>query len=273
MSEGAMARFNQAIFRLTCLAILVFLMIPTLLVAPMSVSRDPYLRFPPDSFTLKWYAAYVLDPDWQQATLFSLEIAALTTICAVLVGSAAAVSLTRGLLPGREAIHALMLVPLIIPPIVFAIAIYLQFAPLHLIGSIPGFVLAHSVLAVPFVVIIVSAALERLDPSLEMAALNLGASRARAFIFITLPLIRPAIAAGTVFAFLSSFDEAVVSFFISGVENKTITRKLFEDIDFNLSPVIAAVSTLFVVVTAGLAWGASLLRRREQGSATVPGTR
>jgi mannopine transport system permease protein len=123
-------------------------------------------------------------------------------------------------------------------------------------------VLVHSALAVPYVVLVVSAALQRLPPSLEMAALNLGASRLRCFTEVTLPLIVPAVAAGAVFAFLASFDETVVSFFISGVEHKTVTRKMFEDIEFNLSPVIAAASTLFVAVTVGLMWIADTARRR-----------
>src|SRR5215510_5584018 len=115
MNEGPLARLNKALFYLTCLIVLVFLAIPTVLVVPMSVSADPYLRFPPTSLTLRWYADYLSDPDWQRATLFSLEVAALTTASAVVVGSMAALALTRGRIPGREAVHALVLVPLIMP--------------------------------------------------------------------------------------------------------------------------------------------------------------
>jgi mannopine transport system permease protein len=239
-------------FGLVCALILLFLILPTLLVVPMSFSSTTYLRFPPTGFSLQWYAEYFSSPEWVSATLFSLKIAALTTVSAVVIGTMAAIALVRGHVPGRETINALLLAPLIVPHIIVAIAIYLQFAPLRLTGTTLGFVLIHTALAVPYVVVIVSAALTRLDFSLEMAALNLGASRLRTFIEVTMPLIMPAIAAGAVFAFLASFDETVVAFFISGVENKTITRKIFEDIDFNLSPVIAAVSTIFVVVTVGL---------------------
>jgi len=235
-----------------CVAILLFLILPTILVIPMSFSSSSFLKFPPTGFSLKWYQEYFSDPQWMRATWFSLRIAVLTTIASVIIGTAAAVALIRGVVPGKETINALVLAPLIVPHIIVGIAAYQQFAPLQLTGTILGFVLIHTALGVPYVVLIVSAGLSRLDTSLEMAALNLGASRFRAFFDVTLPLIMPAVAASAVFAFLSSFDESIVSFFISGVEEKTITRKMFEDIDFNLSPVIAAVSTVIVVVTVGL---------------------
>ena len=252
-------------FRAACVIILVFLMLPTLLVIPMSLSPSDYLRLPPSGLSLRWYQAFLSDPDWMDATLFSVEVAACTMVAATLIGAAASVALVRGRFYGRAVVGALLLAPLIVPHIVVAIAIYLQFAPLGLAGTLPGFVLAHTVLAAPYVVLVVSAALQRVPPSLELAGLNLGGGRLRCFLEITLPLILPALLAGALFAFLASFDEAVVSFFLSGVEHKTITRKLFEDIEFNLSPVIAAASTLFVIATvslmalgdAGKRWSAS----------------
>ena len=230
-------------------AVLVFLLVPTLIIVPMSLSPDTFLRFPPPGVSWRWYRAFFSDPDWVSATLFSVEIAVLTTCTSVLVGTAASMALVRGRLPGRSTVEALLLVPLIVPPIIVAIAVYLQFAPLGLTGTVPGFVLIHTALAVPYVVLVVSAALQRLAPSLELAGLNLGASRLTCFRRITLPLIAPSVLAGAVFAFLASFDETVVSFFISGTEHKTVTRKMFEDIEFDLSPVIAAASTVFIVAT------------------------
>ena len=231
------------------LVVLAFLLVPTLIIVPMSLSPDNYLRFPPPGLSLRWYRDYFTDPEWISATVFSIEIAVLTTFTSILVGTAAAVALVRGQLPGRSTIEALLLAPLIVPPIIVAIAVYLQFAPLGLTGTIPGFVLIHTALAVPYVVLVVSAALQRLPPSLELAGLNLGASRLECFRRIVLPLITPSVLAGAVFAFLASFDETVVSFFISGTEHKTVTRKMFEDIEFNLSPVIAAASTVFIAAT------------------------
>jgi mannopine transport system permease protein len=229
--------------------VLVFLMVPTLIIVPMSLSPENVLHFPPPGLSWRWYIAFLTDPDWIAATLFSVQIAGLTTVASVLIGTAASVALVRGRLPGRAVVEALLLSPLIVPHIVVAIAVYLQFAPLGLTGTVAGFVLIHTALAVPYVVLVVSAGLQRLPPSLELAGLNLGGSRLTCFRRITLPLILPAVLAGGVFAFLASFDETIVSFFISGTEHKTVTRKMFEDIEFNLSPVIAAASTVFIVVT------------------------
>jgi mannopine transport system permease protein len=248
-------------FLALCALILVFLMIPTLLILPMSVSPTESLAFPPRGFSLKWYETFFGDPEWVAATLFSLEIAGWTTLCSSVIGTMGAIALVRGRLPGRQTLEALLLAPLIVPHIIVAIAVYLQFAPLGLTGTRLGFVLIHTALAVPYVVLVVTAALQRLPPSLEMAGLNLGASRLRCFWSITMPLIGPAILAGAVFAALASFDETVVSFFISGIEHKTITRKMFEDIEFNVSPVIAAASTVFVVGTVALMWFADMAKR------------
>jgi mannopine transport system permease protein len=249
MIEGRPASAGEWLFRAACVLILLFLMLPTLLIVPMSFSTTAYLTFPPSGFSLEWYRAYLLDPEWIDATLFSLQIAALTTVASAVIGTMGSLALVRGRLPGRQTLEALLLAPLIVPPIIVAIAVYLQFAPLGLTGTRLGFVLIHTALAVPYVTLVVTAALQRLPPSLEMAGLNLGGSRLSCFRWITLPLILPSVLAGMVFAFLASFDETVVSFFISGIEHKTVTRKLFEDIEFNLSPVIAAASTIFVVVT------------------------
>lgn len=254
MTERASRRAGSWAFYLVGGAILAFLILPSVLVVPMSFSPTTFLRFPPTGFSLRWYEAYFSDREWIDATLFSLQIAAITTAASALIGTMASVALVRGRLPAKDTINALLLAPLIVPHVIVAIAVYFQFAPLGLVGTRLGFVLIHTALAVPYVVLVVSAALQRVPPSLEMAGLNLGASRLRCFQAITLPLIAPSIAAGAVFAFLASFDETVVSFFISGVEHKTVTRKMFEDIEFNLSPLIAAASTLFVVATVVLMW-------------------
>jgi mannopine transport system permease protein len=259
---------GRVVFVIACVAILVFLMLPTLLVAVMSFGDAAHIELPPKALSWRWYSEFLTDPDWRAATLFSLKIASLTMACATLIGTMAAIALVRADLPLRPALQALVLAPLIVPHVILALALYLQFAPLKLVGTTLGFVLAHTMLAVPYVVLIVSAALTRVEPALEMAALGLGASRLRTHLEVTLPLIAPAIAAGALFAFLASFDEPVVSFFLSGSDNKTVTRKLFEDIDFNLSPVIAAASTVFMTMTIALA----LVARLTQNARNPPPT-
>ena len=251
---------GRLLFAILVGLILFVLVLPTLIVVPISFGTAAYIEFPPSGLTLRWYAEYFSDPDWIDATLFSLRIAVATSVTATVVGTLTAIALVRGNLPGKTLIQGLALSPLIVPHIIIAISLYLFFAPLRLTGNFFGFLVAHTMLAVPYVVITVTAALQRFDVTLELAALNCGASRTRAFFSIVLPNIAPGVAAGAVFAFVSSFDEATVSFFISGIEGKTITRKLFEDIDFNLTPVIAVVSTVLVAVSLMLMGGVQILR-------------
>lgn len=261
MPDANATRLFRIAFGACCALILFYLLLPTLLVFPISLGGDAYIRFPPRNLTLDWYAAYFNDPEWRAATFFSLKIAVLTALFSTVVGTAASIAMARGSFPGRRLLGIIVLAPLITPHVVVALALYFQFAPLGLVGTTAGFVAAHSVLAVPYVVLMTSAALAGVDPSLEMAALNCGASRWRALWEVTLPLILPGVAAGALFALLTSFDETVVSFFISGVDNKTITRKIFEDVDFNLTPVIAAVSVVFVLVTVALMVAVNLTQR------------
>lgn len=258
--------FQAALVRLTFAtivgAVLFFLILPTLIVIPISFGTASYIEFPPRGLTLKWYLDYFRDPDWMAATWFSLKIAVATTITATVVGTLAALAMVRGRLPGKAFVQALTLSPMVVPHIVLAVSIYLVFAPVGLTGNFLGFLIAHTMLSVPYVVITVSAVLQRFDATLELAALNCGATRTQAFFSVVLPNILPGVAAGGVFAFLASFDEATVAFFISGVEGKTITRKMFEDIDFNLTPVIAGVSTVLMLVSLILMTGVQLLQAR-----------
>lgn len=226
--------------------VLFFLVLPTLLIVPMSLSQTDYLQFPPRGLTVDWYRRFFSDADWMAATWFSFKIAIATTLSATVVGTMTSLALVRGNLPFRNTLLAMSLGPMIVPHIVLGVALYLVFSPLQLTGSFTGFLVAHTVLAVPYVVITVSASLQRFDPTLELAALSCGANRAQAFFRIVLPNIAPGIFAASVFAFLASFDEATVAFFISDINGKSIGRKMFEDIDFNLTPVIAAASTTFV---------------------------
>lgn len=245
--------------------ILFFLVLPTLLVLPMSLSETRYLAFPPHGLTLRWYAAYFGDPAWMAATWFSLKIALATTVVATLAGTMASLALVRGSLPFKPLLQALALGPMIVPQVILGVALYLVFSPLRLTGTFAGFVLAHTVLAIPYVMIAVTASLQRFDPALELAALNCGATRLQAFVRIVLPNIAPGMAAATVFAFLASFDEATVAFFISDTGGTAIGRKMFEDIDFNLTPVIAAASTVFVAVSLLLMGTAHVLTARKAG--------
>ena len=235
---------ERLLLRAVVYAILVFIVLPTAIVIPMSFGDEKYLHFPPHGFTLGWYREFLFDPDWRQATLLSVKIAALVVLTATILGVLGAIALVRGEIRGRALANLMLLSPLIVPNIVLAIAMFVFLAKLGLTGTLAGFVIAHTVLAFPFVLLTVSSSLYQMDSDLELAGLSLGAPRIQVFFRITLPLIVPGIVAGAVFAFITSFDEPVISFFISGPGQTTLPRKMFEDLDQNITPVLAAVATI-----------------------------
>lgn len=254
---------DTAIYLMVAL-VLVFLVLPTLIVIPVSFSASDYISFPPTSFSLRWYDSYFSDAEWVRATWFSFKLAFCSMIAATFIGTLAAVALTRSTFFGKSAVQAITLMPMIVPHIVLAVAFYLVFAPLGLVGTLFGFTVANTVLAVPFVVITVSASLQKLDGDLEMAALSCGANRTQAFIHVVLPNISTGVISGAIFAFLTALDEATIAFFLSDAGNMTITKKLFQDIDYSLTPVIASASTILIVISLVLMALAEKLKRKSR---------
>lgn len=250
--------------------ILLFLAAPILVVMAVSFSSANYLTFPPPALSLRWYKVYFDNGEWLVPTGLSLGIAAGVVVFATVLGTLAALGIGR--LPPRlrAVVAALVLSPLVVPTIVVAIGIYYAYARFGLVGSPMGIVLGHTCLAVPFVVTSVGANLAGLDRRLQQAALGLGATPFRAFRQVTLPLIRPGILVGALFAFISSFDELLVSLFLSGTGAITLPCRIWDDLRFALDPTIAAVSTLTIVLTLLVLGSAHLIRRqveRQRGNA------
>jgi putative spermidine/putrescine transport system permease protein len=243
-------------------AVLGYLIFPILIVVPLSFSSGTYLRFPPPGFGLRWYRNFFERADWIDAAWLSIEIGVAVTLLATMLGTPAALALVRSRFRGRDLVNAFIISPLIVPAIIVAIGIYFFYARLGMIGNPLSLVVAHTCLAVPFVVINVSATLYGFDERLEYAAMSLGATRWRTFWQVTFPIIRPGVLAGALFAFITSFDELVIALFVSGTTAVTLPRKMWESIQFEIDPTIAAVSTMLVAVTGGLFLTAELLRRR-----------
>ncbi|MDA9393024.1 ABC transporter permease [Bradyrhizobium sp. CCBAU 45394] len=244
--------------------ILLFLALPIVVVFVLSFSSAAYLTFPPPAFGLRWYEAYFGDSDWLDATWLSLWVAATVVALSTTLGTLAAIGIVRLPRPIRILTTALVLSPLIVPGIVVAIGLYYAFSRYGLVGSPIGLVLAHTCLAVPFVVTSVSASLAGIDPRLELAALSLGATPGATLWQVTLPLIRPGVLVGALFAFITSFDEVIIALFLSGSGAVTLPRRMWDDLRFQLNPTIAAVSTLTIILTAFLLATAHLMRRRAQ---------
>jgi putative spermidine/putrescine transport system permease protein len=244
--------------------ILAFLALPIVVVVIASFSSASYLTFPPPAFGLRWYRAFLETPGWLASTGLSLSVAGAVVVLSTVLGTLAAMGLARLPRVPRALATGLILSPLIVPVIVVAIGIYYAFSRYGLVGSPVGLVLAHTCLAVPFVVTSVGASLAGLDRRLEQAALSLGATPWGTFRQVTLPLIRPGVLVGALFAFITSFDELVVALFLSGSGAVTLPRRMWDDLRFAIDPTIAAVSTLTIVLTAALLGGAHLLRRRSE---------
>lgn len=234
-----------------CALILFFLVAPLLIVFPISFSSASYLQFPPPGWSMRWYEAYLSDPTWMDATFRSLKIAAATMVLSMVLGTMLSFSLVRGKYPGKALVSQISLLPLIVPLIIYSIAVYGLFSEWKLIGHWQAIVLAHTVHAIPFVVIIVSAALRTYDISYEFAAMNLGASRVGAIWRVTLPQIRPSLISAAFFAFISSFDELIIAMFLGG-SNMTLPKKMFDNIMNEIDPTIAAVSVLQIGLVTGI---------------------
>lgn len=253
---------NRPALRFAVVLVLLFLALPIVLIVVVSFSSASYLTFPPPAFGLRWYRHYFDSPDWLAATWLSVAIGGAVVVLATTLGTIAALGLGRLPPAARAAVAALVLSPMIVPGIVVAIGVYYAFARYGLIGTPIGLVLAHTCLAVPFVVTSVSASLAGFDRRLEQAARSLGATPWGAFRQVTLPLIRSGILVGALFAFITSFDELIVALFLSGSGAITLPRRMWDDLRFAIDPTIAAVSTLIILFTALLLGGAHLLRVR-----------
>ena len=189
-------------------------------------------------------------------------IAVFTTLVSTVLGTMTALGLVRGRFPGRQLATAIFLTPMVVPVIVTAVAIYGLYAKLRLVGTLSGMVMAHTVLALPFVIINVSAVLQGVDWRLEQAARSLGASPMRALALVTVPLIRPGIVAGALFAFVTSFDDLVVALFVSGTRAVTLPVRMWAGIQFELNPTVAAVSAMLIAVSIVAFATVELARRR-----------
>lgn len=243
--------------------ILAFLVIPILAVIPLSLNPTSFLVFPEGEFSLRWYRTLAESPQWSRAFGNSLTIAVATMLIATPLGTLAAIGLADMHSRAKTAILALITAPLVVPVVVVAVAFYFLFAPLGLVNGSLGLIIAHSTLAVPFVVITVHAALRDLDTELLRAAASLGAPPLTILIHILVPLIAPGVAAGAVFAFMTSFDETTVTLFIAGPEQRTLPIQMFEGVREQISPAIAAAATLLVIASTLMLGAAELLRRRN----------
>ncbi|GEO86846.1 MULTISPECIES: ABC transporter permease [Alphaproteobacteria] len=255
---------GRLLLGLTCVLVAIWLVAPTLVIIPMSFAEKKSLAFPPTGFSLQWYQNIFASRDWSGSLLNSLKVAAIVSVVATVIGTMAALGLERMKSRTAGLMRLVLITPMIVPGVVLAVGIYAVYLDARLVGTWTGYVLAHTLLALPFVLIAVSANLAVFDVRLEAAAASLGASRLTTFITITMPLIMPGILSGMLFAFVTSFDEVIVSLFITSPQLKTLPVQIFASMTRDADPTVAALGSLVFAVTT-LLIGAGLLIGTPKG--------
>ncbi|RTZ99000.1 MAG: ABC transporter permease [Deltaproteobacteria bacterium] len=254
-----------------CALIFLFLIFPILVIIPLSFNAIPYFSFThkmltldPAGYSLRWYHDFFTNPNWQGAVKNSFIIAFFSTIISTFLATLAALGLSRSEFPYKTTIMGILISPMIVPLIIAAAGMFFFYSRINLQGTYTGVILAHAALATPFVLITVTATLVGFDKSLTQSAASLGASPARVFFEITVPLITPGVVSGALFAFVTSFDEVVVILFVGSYKQRTIPWQMFSGIREQISPTILAVATILIFISILLLTSVELLRRRNE---------
>lgn len=246
--------------------VLAWLIIPILIILPMSFSGARFLAFPPPSWSLRWYEEYLTSASWMQATRVSLTVAVCASVIATILGTAAAYALNLTQSRLVRSLQALLLLPLIVPIVITAVGVFLVYAQVGLLATMTGLILANVMLGLPYVVTSVLVGLRKFDHTQEMVSRSLGMNRWRTFFAVTLPQIRPSVISGLLFAFISALDETVVSLFISGGQYQTLTKKMFTALRDEIDPTIASISSLLTAISFILLMLAALNARTAERS-------
>ncbi|HUH40964.1 MAG TPA: ABC transporter permease [Castellaniella sp.] len=264
-------RLGAWALRASAWLVLLFLILPILVIVPLSFNAEPFfsftpgmLRLDPDAYSMKWYAAITESGVWLPAIRNSFFIGICATLIATTLGTIASVGLASSNMPGRRLITALLLSPMIVPLIIVAAGMFFFYSRFDLVATYTGIIIAHAALGVPFVIITVTASMAGFDQSLYRAGLSLGASPVKVYKDVVFPVIRPGVISGALFAFVTSFDEIVLVLFLAGPGQQTIPRQMFSGLRELISPTILAVATLLVIVSVALLVSIELLRRRSE---------
>lgn len=257
-------KFGWYALRIFGVGVLLFLLLPILVIIPLSFSSSTFLSYPMPGWSLRWYENLFTSDDWIRATRNSFIVAPLATLLATVLGTLAAVGLARVQFFGKGALMSLLIAPMVVPVVVVGVSTYLFFVQIGLADTYLGLVLVHAALGAPFVLTTVIATLQGFNHNLVRASLGLGAPPITTFFRVTLPIIAPGVISGALFAFATSFDEVVVTLFIAGPSQVTLPRQMFTGIRENISPTIAAVATLLIIFTTLLMLSLEWIRGRRR---------
>ena len=268
---GLGGKITHYSFLIFCACVFLFLIAPILVIIPLSFNAEPYFTFTEgmmaldkEAYSVRWYKDIATNPQWIFSAKNSIFVATFSTLIATVLGTLAALGLSQSHMPYRPLVMGVLISPMIVPLIISAAGMFFFYSKIGLSQTMPGLILAHAVLGTPFVVVTVTATLAGFDHSLTKAAQSLGSGTSRTFFKIQMPLILPGVVSGALFAFITSFDEVVVVFFLAGFEQRTIPRQMWAGIREQISPTILAVATILVCVSILLLTTVELLRRRNE---------
>ena len=263
-------------YRGICALIFIFLIGPIIVIMPLSFNSEPYFTYPMAGFSLRWYNEIFGDSPisilWQRSIVNSVIIAVFSTILATLLGTLAALGMTRVDFRGKGVLLAILISPIVVPIVITAVGMFYFFAQINLVGTLTGIILAHAVLGVPFVVITVTATLVGFDNNMVRAGAILGANPLRVFFMVTLPLILPGVLSGALFAFATSWDELIIVLFLATTEEHTIPRRMWSGIRELISPTITSAATMLILLSILLMFVMEMLRRRGERLRGITGT-
>jgi putative spermidine/putrescine transport system permease protein len=264
MAGAHITRFGRLWLGATVCAVLIFLIAPIAVVIPVSFSDSKYLGFPPEAYSLRWYATFTSSVEWLAATRASLIAATLTMIVVTPLGIAAAYGINAMRPSWARWAQVAVLLPMLVPSILLAIGIFYVYIRLRIVNTMLGIVLAHTLLALPFVVLTMLAAMRSFDFRQEQAAQSLGAPPLGAFLRVTLPQLKVAAISSALFAFIISLDEVVVGLFVAGGANTVLTRRMFVSLRDAVDPTVAVISTLFIFVSLFVLGALALAGQRRR---------
>lgn len=256
-------RIGRAALWVWSVTVLLFLVAPILAIVPLSFNSEPFFTYPLSGFSWRWYADLFGSERWTVSIWNSLVVAVATTLLATALGTLAASGLARREMPLRGVIMGVLISPMIVPVVITAVGMYFFFGQLGILNTLTVLILADTALAVPFVVITVTATLSTYDSNLNRAAASLGAAPLLTFRRVTLPLILPGVISGGLFAFVTSFDKSVLVQFLAGPQQRTLPKQMFTGIREEISPTITAAATVLILLATTLLVLMELLRRRS----------
>ena len=244
--------------------VLAFMMVPILAILPLSFNDGQFLTYPLRGLSVRWYEAFFTDGRWLAALRNSIVIGLAATLIATPLGVLAAFGLALADFPGRRLVGAIVLAPMIVPIVIYAVGLYFVFSPLGLTATFTGLILAHAALGAPFVVVTVGASLANFDWNLLRSAASLGAGPLTATRRVLLPLIAPGVIFGALLAFATSLEEVVVVLIVGGPGQRTLPREMFVQLREHISPTLAAAAALLMLISAVLLVTVEMLRRRGE---------